>query len=290
VTLSVVLASSHSDERFAEAAGRLLPQCRRWDAELIASRPVQNDVGSHTRSIEGCRMISCRQGATLPEIRGAGLAAANTDWVLLTEDNCVAHPDWIARMSAGMRQDVDVIGGSVSNPRPARAIDAAACYAEYGSYGPLRSNGSPGRAPLIAAANAGYRRSVCRHVAAWAIDGDWEDTIHQRLAARGANFGVISDAVVEQNLQHQLGAFFRNRFRHGHSYALRRRARMNALKRLAMIGATPMLAPLLCWRSWRASGRETPGDFFRALPFTLLFFTGWALGEAWGYATASDAP
>jgi hypothetical protein len=282
VTLSVVLASSHSQLRFAEAAGRLLPQCRQWAAELIAARPIAAD--SDVPSIDGCRIVHCRPGATLPEIRGAGLAAASTDWVLLTEDNCIAQPDWIARMSAGMRSDVDVVGGSVANPTTGRAVDLAAGFAEYGSYGRHRSGAAPGRAPLVAAASAAYRQSVCGEVASWATAGDWEDTIHERLAARGARFAVVPDATVEQNLEHRPGQFCRNRFEHARAYAERRSARISRTRRMAMIGAAPLLVPLLAWRAWRSAGRDSPASFLRALPFTLLFFSAWALGEASGYA------
>ena len=283
--MTVVLASSHSEQHFAQAAAGLIPQCREWAAELIASRPVAR--GHPPPTVEGCRVVPCRPEATLPEIRGAGLAAASTEWVLLTEDSCVARGDWIARMSAAMQPEVDVIGGSVAIPRTARAIEAAAGFTEYGPYG-RRRTGGPGRAPLIAAASAGYRRSVCGDVASWASAGDWEDTIHERLAAGGARFTVIADAIVVPQIAHRIGPFCRDRFEHARAYARKRSARISRARRFAMIGAAPLLVPLLAWRAWRTAGRDAPARFLRSLPVTLLFLGAWATGEASGYVHPSN--
>ena len=87
-------------------------------------------------------------------------------------------------LSEGMRPDVDVVGGSVATPRPRRKSTLRR-LCRIRSYGLSRA-GPPDRTPMIAAASAGYRRSVCSDVAAWASAGAWEETITNDWPRRSA--------------------------------------------------------------------------------------------------------
>ncbi len=283
MSVSVVLASCRSPELAAAAVGRLLPQCREAGAELIVARRPLLGEGNRDAAFQGCEVVQCPPGASIPEIRGAGLAAATGDWVLLTEDNCVASPDWLKRLGSGFEKGVDVMGGAMGNAHPYPPIDAGAFFAEYGFFGPLRPPQTGGVPPLVTGANVAYSRSVVGQVATWALAGDWENLIHDRLAAGGARFAIVGDAVVEQNLHYRLGAFCRDRFEHARDYAIVRSSGFGTAKRLTMACVTPLLPPLLTWRVWRSSGRANSRSFLRALPFTLTFFAAWAAGEATGY-------
>lgn len=283
VTLSVVLASCQSADLRAEAVHRLLPQCRQARAELIVARATPVGVVDGESAFDGCRLVSCRPGATIPEIRSAGLTAATGDWVLLTEDNCVARPNWIERLASGFGTEVDVVGGTMGNTHSGRLIDAAAGFAEYGFYGPFRPPTPLGGAPAIACANVAYRQRIAAAVAACSRAGGWDSEIHARLARGGARFGMVNDAVVDQNRHHRLGEFSRNRLAHGRDYAAARIPNSALALRVARVCTTPLLPPLLAWRVWRTAGRAEPAVFLRALPLTLAFFTAWAAGEAVGY-------
>jgi len=283
--LSVVLASCRSMDLVAEAIRRLLPQCRQAGAELIvARRTSKGEPGADPQAgFDGCRLVECPATATIPELRGAGLAGTTGDWVALTEDNCVVHPRWLERLGSCFGMEVDVVGGAMGNAHPARPIDGGAFFAEYGFFGPLRQAPERGGPPLVTGANVAYRRSVVGEVAAWARAGHWENVIHDRLAASGARFALVPDALVEQNLHYRLGAFCRDRFEHARDYARVRSAGLGKAKRLTMIIGTSLLPAVLTWRVWRSAGRSRVGDFLRALPFTLTFFAAWAAGEATGY-------
>jgi len=279
VTISVVLASCGPASQMAEAMNRLLPQCQRAGAEFIVARRADG-VPISERFFDGYRPVPCPASATIPQVRGAGLAAASGDWVLLTEDNCLVQPDWVERLMAGVATDTDVVGGVMGSARRSRSIDAAAYFAEYGFYGPLQK---PSAAPTLTCANVAYHSRVVDEAASWASAGQWENDIHERLAAAGSRFRLVSDAVVEPNTEHRLGAFCRNRYDHGRAYAAVRSRRLTRAMRLGLACATPALPAVLTWRVWRRAGRAAPGDFFRALPFILAFFGAWSAGEAAGY-------
>lgn len=287
VRLSVVLASCRAPELVAAAVERLKPQCRDADAELIVARSIPEGRPDPEGPLDGCRVVRCPVGASIPQLRGAGLAEANGDQVLLTEDNCVPRRDWVKCLAAGFASGADVVGGTMGNAHPDRAVDAGAYFAEYGFFGLARRAPGQGESPYVTGANVAYGRAVVADAAAWASAGEWEGVIHHRLAARGARFELVTDAVVDQNLHYQLGEFCRDRFEHGYNYAKARRAGWGLAKRLAMAGATPLLPPLLTWRAWRNAGRTEPGEFMKALPHTLAFLTAWAAGEATAYLRAT---
>jgi hypothetical protein len=281
VTISVVVASCRSADLARQTVESLAPQCRAVGGELILARPQTGDAGD---GFEGCRVVRCAQEATIPQLRGAGLAAAQGDLVLLTEDNCVAAPKWVERLASGLGADAQVAGGTMGNAHD-RPVDVGAYLAEYGFFGPLRTAPGAGASPFLTGANVGYRRSLVGDVAAWASAGDWEGVIHHRLAERGVRFALVRDAVVKQNLHYRTGAFCRDRFEHGRQYAEVRRSGWSWGRRVAMAGATPLLPPLMAWRAWTHAGRGEPGRFIGALPYTLAFFAAWAVGEAAGYLT-----
>ena len=289
MTVSVVIASFQASSLLAEVLDRLRPQCREVNAEVIVSRASPAGASDSPPVRDGCRMIACPPGATLPEIRGAGLALATGDWIALTEDNCLARPDWLARLLAGCGSEVDVVAGVVGRATRRRMIDAGACFAEYGFYGTFRAAPQPGSAPAITCANVAYRRNVARTAAAWAAAGEWDNVIHDRLAASGARFGLIGDAIVDENLEHDLRGFARARYRHGRDYATTRCQSFSAARRVALACGTPLLPVLLGWRVWRCAGRAAAGTFMRALPFTVAFLAAWAAGEAVGYLGIGDS-
>lgn len=267
-----------------DAVAALLPQCRALGGELIVAR-ADSRLGNQPDSPlpPGCRLVRCPPTATIPEIRGAGLAAATGDWVALTEDNCVATPDWLARLQGGFDAETQVVGGTMGNARPQRAIDSGAAFAEYGFFGAFPVASRPGSIPLVTGANVAYHHNVVATVAAWALAGDWEDVIHHRLASRGVRLGVVRDAVVLQNLSYQFSAFCRDRYEHGRDYARVRSSGHTVLRRLVSAATTPLLPPVLAARIWRSAGRAAPASYLRALPWTLAFLTAWATGEAIGY-------
>lgn len=286
--ISVVVASCRSAALANATITSLRRECEELGAELILARRTLPEEMTSSEVFPDCIVIPCPAEATIPQLRGAGLAAATGERVLLTEDNCVARPDWVRRLAEGFDAGADVVGGTMGNAHANRAIDAAAYLAEYGHFGPMRQAPGVGASPMLTGANVAYHRRVCADAAVWALAGDWEGVIHHRLAARGARFSLIPDAVVEQNLHYQFGAFCADRYQHALEYARVRRKGWGIGKRLAMAGATPLLPALLTWRAWRNAGRSNPGGFMKALPCTVGFLSAWAMGEAAGYLGVSS--
>ncbi len=120
-------------------------------------------------------------------------------------------------------------------------------------------------------------------VAEWALAGEWEDVIHSRLAAEGERFDLAPGAVVRQQLRYTLAGFARDRFEHGDDFATVRARGFTPFQRVVWAAGAVLLPGILVARIWRSTGRQQPGAFLRALPFTLGFLAAWAGGEATGY-------
>ena len=281
-TLSVVVASLRARPVLETCLARLRPPCVRAGAELIVARPPERgDLDAIAASHPGLRVVAAPAGADLPRVRGTGLAAAGGRLVALIEDHCLPAAGWVAQLRTHVGGTADVVGGAMENGQRSRAVDWGAYFAEYGIY--ARSRAVAGTRAALTDGNVAYHRRVVGRVAAWALDGAWENVVHARLVAAGATLRFDPELVVAQGLSHAVPAFCRDRYQHGRDFARARLAEERATGAVRWLRAVtaPALPPLLAWRIARRA--EQRSAFAAALPFTLTFLAAWSLGEAAGY-------
>ena len=287
-TISVVVASNRSLALLHSTLAALAPQCSGPGTELIVARAGEpSDASTIARAFPTARVVGCSAQSTIPELRGAGMAAANGDIVALTEDNCVPGDDWVAQLARGVQAGADVVGGGMDNAQRDRVVDWAAYFAEYGYCASTRPESD---APRIAAANVAYSRRVVDDVVGWARGGQWENVVHDRLVRRGSVLRFVHTAAVYQNSNIEFREFCRNRYEHGLAYAIGRLAENPSDSRLLLALGTPLLPVLLTARIARSAASGRWGAFVRALPVTFAFLTAWSLGEAVGYLRGRAAP
>ena len=286
--VSVVVASNRSAALLGACLNSLVPQCARLGAELVVARSGEPlDVAGLSRGYTGLKVVAMEADATIPQLRGAGMAMATGDIVALTEDNCVADPHWIDMLVGGAREGVDVVGGGMDNAQRERAVDWAAYFAEYGFFSGTR-RAPDGATPLLTAANVAYTRRVVDDVVDWARSGEWENVVHDRLLGRGSVMRFVGTAAVYQNTNTRFWDFCRDRYEHGHAFARRRLAENPESSRIALLAGSPLLPMLLTARVARAAASTRWGAFMRALPATFAFLTAWSVGEAVGYVRGPE--
>jgi hypothetical protein len=284
--LSVVVASFRARAILEACLARLLPQCETSGAELLVARSAdRGDLAALAAAHPMVRVVAAPPGADLPRVRGVGLAAATGRLVALTEDHCLPAEDWVEAVGRHVDGTVDVVGGAMENARCGRPIDWGAYFAEYGFFAGASTDDDAAR-PLLTGANVAYHRRVVGDVAAWALDGAWENVAHARLAAAGATMRFDPAMRVAQGLSYALPAFCGDRYRHGRDYARTRLAEesVGAGGRWLRAISAPVLPPVLVWRIARRVRRaEHRAAFATALPFTFTFLAAWSIGEAIGY-------
>jgi hypothetical protein len=222
----------------------------------------------------------------VPRLRGAALAAAGASgWVALTEDHCLATPDWIAELEGAITEETEVVGGGMGNAQPG-ATEWAAYFSEYGFFASTRSPAAAAH-PSLTGANVAYGPRLRERVAAWASQGAWENVIHDRLAAEGVGMRFVPRARVLQNAVYGFLPFCRDRYEHGLAYARDRLTEAGGAGRWLRLASVPLLPFLLTLRVARAAAREDASSFVRALPTTFAFLAAWSVGEGMGYLRGS---
>ncbi|MGE0555680.1 MAG: glycosyltransferase family 2 protein [Gemmatimonadales bacterium] len=279
---SVVVASRQAPAELGACLAALVPQCERSGSELIVARDgAAAPIDQLLERYPGVTLVIGPSDASIPVLRGLGLAASTGDPVALTEDHLIPAADWLERLFAAFGPGVACVGGGMANTATGRATDWAAYFADYGFYSRARP-AAPGP-PLITDANVAYRREVVARVAEWARAGAWENVVHDRLLAQGHGIRWEPGARVDHHHRYGYLAFLRNRFEHGRDYAMSRRAEAPGTSRVVRALTAPALVALLFGRIARASWREAPLAWWVAAPITLSFVAGWAVGEAAGY-------
>lgn len=277
-----MVASRQSAEQLAACLEALAPQCQALHAELVVARdPAAGALGDLPDRFPAMRTVQGPPGASIPVLRGLGLAAAAGNPVALTEDHLVPAPDWLDRLLAAFRPGISFVGGALENDARGRLTDWAAYFADYGFYSAARPD--PAHPPLLTDANVAYRREVVAEVAAWCQAGAWENVVHDRLVAEGRGVAFARSARVRHRHRYRFGAFLRNRFEHGRDYARSRLVEQPGLSRVGRALSAPLLVPILFFRIARSSWREAPVAFAGASPMLLALLAGWAAGEAVGY-------
>lgn len=285
--ISVTVAANRSPELLQACLASLVPQCTALGAELIVVRAgPATALGQLAREWPTARVIAAPADASIPQLRGLGLQAATGDFVALTEDHCVAAPDWLSALVAAAGPDIVAVGGGMGNAQTRRAVDWGAYFSEYGFFDASRPAGDD---TLLTAANVAYRRPVLRQVTDGTLAGDWENVVHGRLQAQGLVTRFAPRAVVRQNRTYRLGDFCRDRFEHGRDYARARLLEDPGTNRWVRTLACFALPFVLTMRVAKAAGRSAPGSFLRALPATFTFLAAWSIGEVAGYLHAAPA-
>lgn len=287
-SVSVVVASCRERELLEACLSSVLSQSRRLGAEVVVARPEDaGDLEPLRTSHPDVRFEPAPEGSNVPQLRAVGMAAARGDIVALTEDHCVAEEGWLRSLVEAHADGGEVVGGAMENARCASTVDWAAFFAEYGLFAGDGGGSGPEEddegAPSMTGANVSYARELVDRVVERAGRGEWENVIHDELAASGRAMEFLETAAVAHNRSWGVREFCVDRFLHGRDYARRRLDDAPIGRRWLWLVGTPVLPMLLCARIARAAAGRHPGIFLRALPATLLFLAAWSAGEAAGY-------
>lgn len=286
---SVVIASFREPGALFRCVDSLESQCRFLGAELVIARAGDaEDLAGVRARVPWATVLPAPPGSKIPYLRGLGIGAATGHPVAVTEDHCLAAPDWLELMVDQMSEGCDIVGGGMANLPGSSVLEWAAYLADYGFYSFSRPSAAAGAPPLITAANVAYSRRVAPDVAAWAIAGAWEDVVHNRLVQQGRGHRFVPSARVFHSYHYDFRVFWRDRYSHGYDYGRSRLAEPPHPSRLYLFGITPLLPIVLGARIARSAAGEDLWAFIRALPIVLAFLSGWAVGEVAGYLAGAD--
>jgi len=164
-SVSVIICTRDRCAAMAEVLESLA--CQRPGNEpleiVVVDDGSQEDTASVCRSfrerLPGLRFVATGTHARLPGARNLGVGAARGEFLLFTDDDCVAAPDWVASMSAALARH-PIVAGAVDTAGMSFIED---CHntAQFHRFLPGRPAGPE---TFIAGANMGIRRSVIQEL------------------------------------------------------------------------------------------------------------------------------
>lgn len=280
--ISVVLAA-RCRSGLRDCLEALRPQVEAVGGELIVVHAGCIDDRPAAPAVEV--RVEAEPDALVPRLWGIGLQRARLPWAALTSTDCVPADDWIAALVRAAREDPScaAFGGPIDPPRHGSAADWGLYFARFHAF-----IAPPGEAPDagVPGENVAYRQDALEHAWSDPREGFWEAFVNRRLAALGETLCGRSDLRVRMADGNRLTDRARERIRHGLHYGSHR-AVAGGLERVLRIAAAPLLPLLLAARAGLRVGRRRPAlmpRFLVALPWTLILFGAWSLGEARGYA------
>jgi hypothetical protein len=280
--LSVVVISINAPELLARCLDALTAQARDVGAEILVVR--DSDTPPLVGAGSPAHWIRPREGATVPQMRVAGLRAARGAVVGLIEDDVIVAADWCARAVASHATSDWVIGGVVDPGSYQRALDWAIYFCEYARF--MRPFRSPGSMALsLAGNNVTYKGGAVQELLRASPDGFYDLFAHQKWERENRPMRVEETLVCRNVNSWQPRQALAVPFHHGRAYAGQRfpsggtaglaRAVLALALPAVKVGRT--LAQVL-------SRRRHVAQLMRATPWIVVFMTSWALGEAVGYA------
>lgn len=219
---------------------------------------------------------------TIPELRAFGMLRAKGEIVAITEDHCIAPPDWYMQILRAHEQDCQAAGGAIENAATERIIDWAVFFCEYLRYmNPIHE----GMTWDIPGNNASYKRPALEAMHDLLVGGYWEGFWHARLKERNLPMYSSPAMIILHKKNFGFLEFLSQRYHYGRSYAGMRNEICTPAKRLFYILFSPLLPPLLVYRMARLSfaKKRFEKELIRSIPFLLIFSCFWALGEWMGY-------
>jgi glycosyltransferase involved in cell wall biosynthesis len=287
IEISVLIArASRQDPRRIEQTLNSL-RAQRCDCafEVIVVDRIDDDLSAALRRADArWRWITVSRDSTLPQMRSSALQAARGRIVVVTEDHCVAAPDWLQRVQeAFVREPAAVaVGGCVVNGLVDSAFDWATYLCEYAAFAPPLA----ADAPLVGTNTAYLRERLVAQSPHALVDGFWESTVHPALQRAGHKLLSNDQMRVSHCKRFTLRGFINQRCIYSRHYAGSRFAPDSWTQRMAAALLSPLLPALLAVRLARValSKPDLIRPSLRAAPYLLLFYLVWACGEMVGYA------
>jgi len=283
--VSLVVTSSDDTETLRDCVASFRRQGPASALEIIVAHGGSDHADSAIRArFPDVRVVRANHAPSVPHLRALGLLSARGRLVGMTEDRCTAGDGWLAAViDLHARCGDRAIGGAVENAAGDRLVDWAVYFCEYGRYMLPLAAGSCEDVPGL---NVSYKREALSDFDDLLRAGTWEPLWHSRLLQRGGTLRRDPRLVVYQRKRFTVIGFVTERYHYARSYAGQRLAGTSRLRRLVYACGTPLLPPLVLFRTMREllpKRRHRP-ELLRAAPYLVLFALVWAIGECVGYA------
>ncbi|HEY9519617.1 MAG TPA: hypothetical protein VIQ98_10150 [Gemmatimonadales bacterium] len=251
---------------------------------IVAADPGLGDLAPIRQRHPSVTLLS-RDGCRTPiALAAMALHACRGSRMLLTEDSCVAHPSWVATLTATAWEGRGAVGGLVEPGEGASPAAWAFCYVDFFRY--MRP-AAEGPTPSLSVCNVAYHRSQLSAIAPVWETGFLEPEVHDQLRKRFGDLWLAPAAEVRVRRNVRFRDAVYERYAFGRLFGATRVSTLSFLRRLLHVLLAPALPVLLFGRlaaKALASG-GTAAKFLGALPALGVLVLAWSWGEGLGYLT-----
>lgn len=283
--LSVIIACVNGLPTIGECLAAIVEQKCQFDFEIIVvDRTGDETVDYIRRSFPLVNLITLGEPRGIPEMRAIGMERAAGEFLVITEDHCIAPENWLAEIvKAHDETGGALLGGAVENGSPARLVDWAVFLCEYSSFMPPIV---AGETEFVTGNNTSYSRAVIDLADEDTKKNYWEYFLHAELKQKGIKFFAAPSLVVSHKKEFGFFYFLAQRFHYSRSFAAMRKRKSSGARQIIYLLYTPVLPVHLTWRIWRSVREKNRNyrEFFLSLPLLLIFMVSYALGEFVGQA------
>ena len=280
---SVIIASVNGLDTAIDCLVALEKQQCDFEVEIIAVCAAADCTAEGIRRhFPEVKLVELPVRVGIPEMRAAGMREASGDYLIVTEDHCIAPPNWCAEFAKAHDKGYAVVGGAVENGSVVRLVDWAVFLCEYSSFMPPILGGE---VEFLAGNNVSYRRSVIEQIDESIKRDFWEYFLQQEMRKKDIKFFSASTVIVTHKKEFGFFYFLSQRFHYSRSFAAMRQNKSTHFQQLIYLAYAP-LAPLhLLWRVaknvWRKKRHRKA--CLLSLPFLAAFMCSYAAGELTGH-------
>jgi GT2 family glycosyltransferase len=279
---SIIIASVNGLPCIGECLASLEVQRGDIEAEIIVVDSTDEKTREHIASrFPMVRLIELDGRPGIPEMRAIGMQAAGGDYLVITEDHCIAPKNWLEEISRAHTAGYAVVGGGVENGSCSRLVDWAVFLCEYSSFMPPIE---AGEVDFLAGNNVSYSRAAIARVDENVRNDFWEYFLQAELKQQGVKF--LSVPAVEIIHKKEFGFFYflAQRFHYSRSFAAMRRKRSTFPRQLMYLAYLPLSVFHLTWRIITnvRRKRKHQRELLLSFPFLAMFMCSYAFGELVG--------
>jgi hypothetical protein len=253
---------------------------------VVAYDPALRGIDALAVSFPSVRFAANTGQRTPLELASRAIRESRGRIVLLTEDHCVPHGDWVRRLAGELRPGRAAAGGVVELADGATATDWAFYFVDFFRYSDPVVDGD---SPTLTVCNVAYRRADLQTL----DDPPWaeffhetavNDALRQRLGALHLSPGPR----VTMRRHVGLVAATRERYSFGRLFGCTRlRCETSSVRRLMFRTGAPLL-PLVLMRRMIVKACRSPESrrqLVKGFLPLLAMVLAWSYGEWLGYLT-----
>jgi hypothetical protein len=281
--LSVVIAASNDLAALEKTLSSLRGQAETADTEVIAVCNFDGEAREEVaKQFPFVKCVTLASDTTVPELRTRGIYLSRGEIIALVEDYCTLDDLWCAEIKKAHESRHPIVGGSVENRCPDKALNWAIYFYDYGKY---MATVQAGPTQALSGMNISYAREVLREVEESFREGFYEAFANEELKRRGHQLYLEPSAVVYLTKDYRFREVLGSYFHLARAFAGRRVADSALIKRVIFaLGACvlPILLPGRVVLGTVRKLRHIP-KLLRSIPQLFVLTTSWSAGEFCGY-------